>query len=164
MLDENKTKETLKVTGEALFGSRWQTELANALGYKNARSIRQFSSGERKIPEDLWPKLSKIAKQKMHSLSLLDIYTLDRPVKSPANDTVALLQRTLSLNAGGDIELDPQAYFASKGAEFHCKMVISMAKSMESETTDFSKKEKLHAILEQLNILHEYEWLPAKDE
>ena len=41
----------LAKAGEALYGSRWQTELARALGYKEGRQVRQWMNLDRKIPE-----------------------------------------------------------------------------------------------------------------
>jgi hypothetical protein len=47
----------LKDTGEALFGPRWQTDLAKALDVTD-RTIRGWASGERDMPTgvatDLW--------------------------------------------------------------------------------------------------------------
>jgi hypothetical protein len=47
----------LKDTGEALFGPRWQTDIAHSLGVTD-RTIRGWASGERDMPAsvatDLW--------------------------------------------------------------------------------------------------------------
>lgn len=46
-------------TGKALYGGRWQTELARAMGLSDARRIRQWISGDRPIPAEVWPELVK---------------------------------------------------------------------------------------------------------
>ena len=44
------TPAELKKAGEALYGPRWQTALARALGV-NARTVRRWAYGDRRIPE-----------------------------------------------------------------------------------------------------------------
>lgn len=70
--------EKLKYAGIALFGSRWQTELAASL--KNAdgkpldpRRIRQWLAGDYATPEWVWPKIRELAtKRKSEIESLLN--------------------------------------------------------------------------------------------
>jgi hypothetical protein len=42
--------------GEALYGPRWQRDLAAALGV-STRSVRAWAAGEREIPEGVWDEV-----------------------------------------------------------------------------------------------------------
>ena len=44
----------LELTGQALYGDRWQTDLTRALGLSDSRRIRQWMAGERPIPVGVW--------------------------------------------------------------------------------------------------------------
>lgn len=48
------TSKHLKAAGVALFGPRWQTALARALGMRDGRRVRQWMTGDRPIPEGIW--------------------------------------------------------------------------------------------------------------
>jgi hypothetical protein len=50
----------LRTAGEAMFGSRWQSELASHLRI-NSRQVRQWLAGDRPIPVDLWPRVRQLA-------------------------------------------------------------------------------------------------------
>jgi hypothetical protein len=43
-------KDDLKIAGETLFGSRWQTAMARWLGMKDARSVRRWAAGDTPVP------------------------------------------------------------------------------------------------------------------
>lgn len=46
----------LKEAGEALYGPRWQREVARLLSVLDVR-VRDWQAGRRPIPADIWPKL-----------------------------------------------------------------------------------------------------------
>ena len=46
------TPELLREAGEALYGSRWQTDLANDLGVA-LRTVQRWADGTRAIPDGL---------------------------------------------------------------------------------------------------------------
>ena len=53
-------KQALINVGIALYGERWQTDLARDLGLSDGRRIRQWLSGDRPIPEGVWDDLGKL--------------------------------------------------------------------------------------------------------
>jgi hypothetical protein len=53
-------KELLIMAGNALYGERWQTDLARDLGLSDGRRIRQWLSGDRSIPEGVTGDLVKL--------------------------------------------------------------------------------------------------------
>lgn len=58
-------KSLLIAIGSALYGDRWQTDLARDLGLSDGRRIRQWLSGDRPIPDGIWDDLEKLlAKRK----------------------------------------------------------------------------------------------------
>jgi|TARA_B100000949_G_C14264817_1_gene444496 hypothetical protein len=61
----------LAKAGEALYGSRWQTELARALGYKEGRQVRQWMNLDRKIPEQALEKVRELLQSRIKTLSAL---------------------------------------------------------------------------------------------
>lgn len=68
--------EKLEQAGIALFGSRWQTELAASL--KNAdgkpldpRRIRQWLAGDYATPEWVWPQIKQLAEQSKQQIDEL---------------------------------------------------------------------------------------------
>lgn len=52
--------EMLARAGVALYGARWQTDLARALGIRDARRIRQWMSRERPIPSGVWGDIAQL--------------------------------------------------------------------------------------------------------
>lgn len=52
----------LRKAGEAMFGPRWQTDLARALKLSDARRIREWIKGDRKIPDGIWPEVVELLK------------------------------------------------------------------------------------------------------
>jgi len=55
-----KKKDVLIKSGKALYGERWQTDLARDLGLSDGRRIRQWLSGDRPIPEGIWNDIAKL--------------------------------------------------------------------------------------------------------
>lgn len=49
--------ELLVEAGRALYGDRWQTDTAAALGLSDARRIRQWLTGDRRVPPGIWADL-----------------------------------------------------------------------------------------------------------
>lgn len=70
-LSKSLAPEDLRVSGEALFGSTWQSELARQLGIKDSRVIRQWLSSERKIPATIWLEIAELAKDRAENLTKL---------------------------------------------------------------------------------------------
>lgn len=58
----------LEFAGQALFGDRWQTDLANALQLSDARRIRQWMAGERKIPVGVWADICGLLRHRQMSI------------------------------------------------------------------------------------------------
>ena len=61
--------EELKAAGEALFGERWQTDLAKELGLSDARRIRQWLKDERPIPVGIWADICGLLRQRENSIN-----------------------------------------------------------------------------------------------
>jgi len=55
-----QNKEQLTAAGCALYGERWQTDLARDLGLSDGRRIRQWLSGDRPIPDGVWIDIAKL--------------------------------------------------------------------------------------------------------
>lgn len=54
----------LEEAGQALYGERWQSEMARALGVKDSRRIREWMAGDRTIPPGIWPELAELLRQR----------------------------------------------------------------------------------------------------
>lgn len=61
------TPAKLRKSGELLYGSRWQTELARALNV-NPRQVRQWHAGERSMPPHLKHTIVSLIKEKSRLL------------------------------------------------------------------------------------------------
>lgn len=57
-------KALLIMTGEALYGERWQTPLARDLGLSDGRRIRQWLSDDRPIPAGVPNDLRKLLEER----------------------------------------------------------------------------------------------------
>lgn len=64
-------KDELIKAGQALFGDRWQTGLASALGLSDARRIRQWLSGDRPIPTGVRADIAGLLRHRQISISNL---------------------------------------------------------------------------------------------
>lgn len=63
--------QTLAKAGEALYGERWQTDLARDLGLTDARRVRQWMSGDRPIPAGVWADITRLLRHRgLNALSL----------------------------------------------------------------------------------------------
>ena len=57
------TPETLRDVGAMLFGSLWQTDLAEALGVSD-RTVRRWVSGETGIPPAVWLEIASLCEER----------------------------------------------------------------------------------------------------
>ncbi len=55
------TPSLLRESGEALYGSRWQSELARALGVAD-RTVRRWAAGEWAVPPNVGQELRALLK------------------------------------------------------------------------------------------------------
>jgi len=60
--------DTLKSVGVALYGPRWQTNLARDLNLSDARRVRQWITGDRRIPMHIWPEVGRIINARISKL------------------------------------------------------------------------------------------------
>jgi len=64
----------LRKSGEALFGQRWQTDIAKALGV-DSRRIRQWVKGERPLPKTIDKNILTLLQQRQIKIGqLLNIF------------------------------------------------------------------------------------------
>ncbi|PLD64772.1 hypothetical protein [Klebsiella pneumoniae] len=69
---ENENRRGLLISaGQLLFGERWQTELARALGLSDGRRIRQWLSGDRPIPVGIWDDLRELLEDRSSKMELI---------------------------------------------------------------------------------------------
>jgi len=54
----------LIVSGSALYGARWQTDLARDLGLSDGRRVRQWLSGDRSVPAGVWRDIDKLINER----------------------------------------------------------------------------------------------------
>jgi hypothetical protein len=66
--DDRPPLDLLHDAGEALFGPRWQRELARALGYSE-RAVRRWVAGDANPPADIGPKLRALIDARMAVLA-----------------------------------------------------------------------------------------------
>jgi len=57
-------QQLLTVSGSALYGARWQTELARDLGLSDGRRVRQWLSGDRSVPIGVWRDIDKLINER----------------------------------------------------------------------------------------------------
>ncbi|MGH0003478.1 hypothetical protein ACQU0X_25670 [Pseudovibrio ascidiaceicola] len=62
MIEEKK--QLLIKSGEALYGGRWQADLARSLGLSDGRRIRQWLSGDRPIPDGIWKDIKLLLEER----------------------------------------------------------------------------------------------------
>lgn len=59
--------DLLREVGEALYGTRWYTDLARALDVSE-RTVRRWSSGSHAVPDGLWADLREAVQQRRAEL------------------------------------------------------------------------------------------------
>lgn len=57
--------------GEALYGERWQTDLARDINLRDARRVRQWLAGDRKIPAGVWADLNVLVNERRMRLDAI---------------------------------------------------------------------------------------------
>lgn len=62
-------KRALCKAGIALYGERWQTDLARDLDLADGRRVRQWLTGERPLPKDLSTKLGNLLNNRIQDIS-----------------------------------------------------------------------------------------------
>ncbi len=67
------TKEELHTIGRALYGTHWQTQIANAITNLNGdaldvRRVQQWACGARPVPNWLLPELKVLAQKRMQDI------------------------------------------------------------------------------------------------
>ena len=60
-------KKKLRIAGEALFGSSWQTDLAAELSVPD-RTLQRWSSGVFDVPEHIWKDIAAISRRRGDTL------------------------------------------------------------------------------------------------
>lgn len=64
-------RDRLRRCGEALYGDRWQSDLARALGVGDRR-VREWVAGERRMPPGAWADIAALLRQRsQEGLALL---------------------------------------------------------------------------------------------
>ena len=110
---DRTSAELLRRIGEKLYGSRWQTDLSNAIGV-NDRSMRRWVSGEDRIPDGVWRDI------RLHVESRwIDLRELDYQIKDSQKIAAYRFQRWNQ--AKGDFDISPikatQDYINRVGCE-----------------------------------------------
>ena len=78
-------RELLTQAGQALFGSRWQTEMARALDLSDARRIRGWLMGERRIPPGIWRDLLALIAARQQGIDAV-VPALRHKIEARADD------------------------------------------------------------------------------
>lgn len=60
--------EQLRIIGEALYGERWQSDIARDLDV-DSRRVRQWLAGERPIPAGIWVELAAKMRQRKQTIA-----------------------------------------------------------------------------------------------
>lgn len=66
----SSSSELLAACGEALFGPRWQSEIARLLRV-NDRTVRYWVAGTNPIPPGVWGEIKAELRTRVHVLSAL---------------------------------------------------------------------------------------------
>lgn len=83
-----KTPELLRAIGGALFGPRWQTDLAHHLGV-NDRTVRRWLSGQDEPRPGVWDDLEQLLAERMRAQRQARTVLREHRrnlAKSPGND------------------------------------------------------------------------------
>jgi hypothetical protein len=59
----------LTAAGKALYGDKWQTDLARDLGLSDGRRVRQWLTGERPIPVGVWADIAAFLRQRQTTIT-----------------------------------------------------------------------------------------------
>ena len=64
------SRDLLRAAGVALYGPRWQSDLARDLGVA-IRSVQRWDAGSHPIPDTIWPELRDLLKAR--AVEVIDI-------------------------------------------------------------------------------------------
>ncbi|MDT8895501.1 hypothetical protein RSO41_12625 [Halomonas sp. I1] len=64
MTPDDLGPDALARAGQALFGDRWQTDIARELGIGDSRRVRQWMSGDRSIPHGVWGDIAELLRRR----------------------------------------------------------------------------------------------------
>jgi hypothetical protein len=67
-----RSQDLIRATGEALFGERWETALADLL-HVNRRTVRRWKTGENEPSKGVWQELCSTAMQREGELTRVRI-------------------------------------------------------------------------------------------
>lgn len=70
MMQATLDPDQLRLVGEALFGSRWQAELAQRWNV-NDRTVRSWASGRRAFPAERIPDLAGLAMDRTKEIAAI---------------------------------------------------------------------------------------------
>ncbi len=62
------TPALLREAGEALYGARWQSELARALGVSD-RTVRRWAAGSFAVPAGVWETIRDLLRERGAALA-----------------------------------------------------------------------------------------------
>lgn len=66
------TPDKLSKAGSALYGSRWQSEMARELGVSD-RTVRRWVSGDSPVPDTAYDALRRLVAERVALLRKLDL-------------------------------------------------------------------------------------------
>lgn len=64
-------RQELEALGKVLYGEQWQSNLSRDLGLSSPRRIREWISGDRKIPTGIWDEIAELLRAKQLKISEL---------------------------------------------------------------------------------------------
>lgn len=67
----NYGRQELEALGKVLYGEQWQSNLSRDLGLSSPRRIREWISGDRKIPTGVWDDIAELLRAKQLKISEL---------------------------------------------------------------------------------------------
>jgi len=76
-MGENANLDLLRLVGEALYGERWQSPIANDLGVSD-RAVRYWLSCANQCPDDMGDRLLAIVARKRTALGKLESTVIGR--------------------------------------------------------------------------------------
>jgi len=72
------TPTHLRAAGELLYGTRWQSDLAEALEV-SPRTVRHWASGARDMPSGAWDEVLGLVRDRMNAIRAWLVATAPRP-------------------------------------------------------------------------------------
>lgn len=62
------TSNLLKLTGEALYGPQWQSQLARDLNC-NVRTVQRWAAGSHEPPPSIWQAVREVVQERQEALA-----------------------------------------------------------------------------------------------